>query len=100
MRIVRGTRRGGSLDMALAVAMGVALVVPLAGNPVVALAAAGTVGITLALDRALVVALALDWTLAVVRPVLGRTLAVPLTGRPPVPGLPGLRTGVWRRSPG
>ncbi|MER5518021.1 hypothetical protein [Streptomyces sp. NPDC002763] len=69
MRIVRGTRRGGSLDMPLVIAMGIAVVVPLAGGMVVPLTAAGTVGVPLALDRTLVV-----------------PLAGALIGRTPVPG--------------
>ncbi|MEU0967910.1 hypothetical protein ABZ357_21630 [Streptomyces sp. NPDC005917] len=67
MRIVRGTRRGGSL----AIAMGIAMVVPLAG--------AGTVVVPLALGGTLLVPLALGGTLVV-------PLAGALIGRPPVPG--------------
>ncbi|MEV6765783.1 hypothetical protein AB0N16_35155 [Streptomyces sp. NPDC051105] len=70
MRIVRGTRRGGSLDMSLAIAMGIAVVVPLAGN--------------------MVVPPALDRTPVVVPLTLAGTLVVPLAAalidRAPVPG--------------
>nr|WP_189264043.1 hypothetical protein [Streptomyces fuscichromogenes] len=59
MRIVRGTRRGGSRDIPLVIAVGTAGVVPLAGT----------------LDRALAIALA--------RVV---ALAGALIGRSPVPG--------------
>nr|WP_316775066.1 hypothetical protein [Streptomyces sasae] len=103
MRIVRGTRRGGSLDVPLTVAMGIALVVTLTGT------------VSMALDLALAVPLtghvpvAGDLPLALVVPLTGVVpLAGALIGRPPVPGrcagLPGLRSrlrpGVWRRSPG
>ncbi|MEV7032267.1 hypothetical protein AB0N99_18815 [Streptomyces sp. NPDC093272] len=73
MRIVRGTRRGGSLDMTLAPALGVAVVVPLAGNLVVPLA--GSLVVPLAVPGTVVVARALDGS-----------LAVPLIVRSPVPG--------------
>ncbi|MER5531276.1 hypothetical protein ABT075_42995 [Streptomyces sp. NPDC002677] len=78
MRIVRGTRRGGSLDVPLAIAMGIAVVVPLAGSMVVPLTAAGTVGVPLAAGT-VGVPLALDRTLVV-------PLAGALIGRTPVPG--------------
>ncbi|MER7835221.1 hypothetical protein ABTY98_04740 [Streptomyces sp. NPDC096040] len=78
MRIVRRTRRGGSLDTTLAIAMGIAVVVPLTGSLVVPLAVAGTVAVPLAVARTLV-PLALGGTLVV-------PLAGALIGRPPVPG--------------
>ncbi|MFF7983700.1 hypothetical protein ACFZDK_32065 [Streptomyces sp. NPDC007901] len=79
MRIVRGTRRGGSLDIPVAVAMGMTVAVPLAG----------AVGVPL------------TGGLTVVVPLAGA-----LIGQRPVPGpglrsgLPGLRPGGRRGSPG
>ncbi|MEV7322093.1 hypothetical protein [Streptomyces sp. NPDC093970] len=87
MRIVRGTRRGGSPDMPMAMTVVVAMAVrlprslrvPVAGSLVVPLTAAGTVGVPLARNRTPVVPLP-----------LGRAPVVSLTGalirRPPVPG--------------
>ncbi|MEU9452426.1 hypothetical protein [Streptomyces sp. NPDC048277] len=88
MRIVRGTRRGGSLDMPLTVGMGIAMVVALTG--------AGSM--SMSLDLAVPLAGG-GVPMAVAVPLAGA-----LIGRPPVPGrcfgLPGPRPGVWRRSPG
>ncbi|MEU1339516.1 hypothetical protein [Streptomyces sp. NPDC005827] len=79
MRIVRGTRRGGSLDIPLAVALRMTVPVPLPGA----------------------VRVPLTGGLTVVVPLAGA-----LIGRRPVPGsglrsgLPGLRPGGRRGSPG
>ncbi|MER6271252.1 hypothetical protein [Streptomyces sp900105755] len=93
LRIVRGTRRGGSLDMPLVVAVGVTEAVPLTGTLdracARAVSRAGPVGGAGAVSLAG----------AVVVPLAGA-----LIGRFPVPGrwsgLPGLRPGVRRGSPG
>ncbi|WP_217547430.1 hypothetical protein [Streptomyces sp. GbtcB6] len=83
LRIVRGTRRDGSVDMPLVIAVGTTEVVPLTGTVAVPLGRAGAIPLAIPLA----VPLPCVRHLAGVRPVaVVVALAGALIGRSPVPG--------------